>query len=185
MFCLWSPKATREPLKPKRSMQFLHRLFCCKLVIYHIKIRASERSDKFMYETNLKSNQQKDINQDLIINQEELFSESSELQEYYGETIINIKQQKKEKERLERQIQTLEEVYLQLQDELLQISSDSEMCRELLKKSLYEGNYDDIEDFQQRIIDSEESNRIWETMREFYDDFMDSIQQIECDGLEW
>lgn len=81
-----------------------------------------------MYETNLKTNQQKDINQDLIINQEELFSEFSELQEYYGETLINIKQQKKEKERLERQIQTLEEVYLQLQDELLQISSDSEMC---------------------------------------------------------
>ena len=138
-----------------------------------------------MYKINLKPNQQKDINQNLIMEQEELFSKSSELSECYGEPLIDIKQQKKEKERLERQIQTLEDVYVQLQDELLQISNESEMFRELLKRSIFEGDYDNIEEFQQRIIESEEANEIWECMKEFYDDFMESIQEIECDGLEW
>lgn len=76
-------------------------------------------------------------------------------------------------------------MYLQLQDELLQMSNDSEMYRELLKRSIFEDDYDNAEAFKEKILEAEEANQIWECMQEFYDDFMESIQEIESDELEW
>ncbi len=73
-----------------------------------------------------------------------------------------------QKDSLEGQIETLEEVYQILQDELLEIADSSELYKGLLKQSIYEGNYDNIREFQQKIMDSEEAAQIWEYMQEFY-----------------
>lgn len=66
----------------------------------------------------------------------------------------------------------LEDVNLQLQDELPQMSNDSEMYRELLKRSIFEGDYNNAEAFKEKIIKAEEATQIWECTQEFYDDFI-------------
>lgn len=73
-----------------------------------------------------------------------------------------------QKDSLEGQIKTLEEVYQILQDELLEIADSSELYKGLLKQSIHEGNYNNIKEFQQKIMDSEEAAQIWEYMQEFY-----------------
>lgn len=158
----------------------------------------SEKAKQDYIETSKKTNEQKGINQDLIIKnaelqsqikekeqqQKELLFESSKVLESYQETLEGINNHKKEKERLEGQIETLEDVYLHLQDELLQMANDSEMYRELLKRSIFEGDYDNAEAFKQKIIEAEEAAEIWDYMQDCYLDFTEPYEAVEED-LEW
>lgn len=166
--------------------------------IEHNRFKAQKAREEYLKNA-IKTNEQKGVNQELIIQQaelesqikegeqrqKELFLESSKALKTYEETLTHINQHKEKKKRLEGQIESLEEVYLQLQDELLQMANDSEMYRELLKRSIFENDYDNMEEFKQRVIDSDEAGEIWECMQEFYDDFMQSVQEIEYDDMEW
>ncbi len=166
--------------------------------IEHNRYKAQKAKEEYLKNAK-KTNEQKGVNQELIIQQaelesqikrdeerqKELLSESSKVLESYEETLNCINHHKEQKKRLEGQIESLEEVYLQLQDQLLEMSNDSEMYRELLKRSIFENDYDNMEEFKQRVIDSEEASEIWECMQGFYDDFMQSVQEIEYDDLEW
>lgn len=90
-----------------------------------------------------------------------------------------------QKEILEGKITTLEEVYQILQNELLEMANNSALYGEMLKRSIFEGNYDNIKEFQQKIIDSDEASQIWECMQDFYTDLTEQYQDMEDDGLEW
>lgn len=166
--------------------------------IEHNRFKAQKAREEYLKNAK-KTNEQKGVNQELIIQQaelesqikegeqrqKELLSESSKALESYEETLTHINQHKEQKKRLEGQIEGLEEIYLQLQDELLQIANDSEISKELLKRSIFENDYDNIEEFKQRVMESDEANEIWENMKDFYDDFMQSVQEIEYDDMEW
>ncbi len=86
-----------------------------------------------------------------------------------------------QKDELEGKIKTLEEVYQVLQDELLEMANSSELYEELLKKSIFKGDYKNIEEFQQRIMDAEEAAQIWECMQEFYSESVEPYQYIDDD----
>ncbi len=88
-----------------------------------------------------------------------------------------------QKDSLEGQIKTLEEVYQVLQDELLEMADNSELYKGLLKQSIFEGNYDNIREFKQKIMDSEEAAQIWEYMQEFYSESIEP-NQYEDEDLE-
>lgn len=90
-----------------------------------------------------------------------------------------------QKEILEGKITTLEEVYQILQNELLEMANNSALYGEMLKRSMFEGNYDNIKEFQQKVIDSDEAAQIWEYMQDFYTDLTEQYQDMEDDGLEW
>lgn len=166
--------------------------------IEHNRYKAQKAKEEYLKNAK-RTNEQKGINQELIIEQAELESqireekqqqkelllESSKALELYEDTVTHINYQKEEKKKLQEQIETLEDVYLQLQDELLQIANDSEMYRELLKRSIFENDYGNIEEFKQRVIDADEANEIWECMKEFYDDFVELVQETENDDFEW
>lgn len=162
--------------------------------IEHNRYKAEKAREEFM-KTIEKTNEQKGINQNLIIQQAELqrhikeeekrqkdlLSELSNAHEIYEETLSHINNQKRDKKRIEEEIKTLEDVFQQLQTELLEMANSSEMYKELLKRSILEGNYNDTEEFRRKVMESEEADEIWEYMKEFY---ADSFGQID-DDLEW
>lgn len=86
-----------------------------------------------------------------------------------------------QKDSLEGKIKTLEEVYQVIQDELLDMANSSELYEELLKKSIFKGEYKNVEEFQQRIMNAEEAAQIWEYMQEFYSESVEPYQYIDDD----
>lgn len=68
-----------------------------------------------------------------------------------------------------------------IQDELLDMANSSELYEELLKKSIFKGDYKNVEEFQQRIMDAEEAAKIWEYMQEFYSESVELYQNINDD----
>lgn len=161
--------------------------------IDHNRYKAEKAREEFM-KTIEKTNEQKGINQDLIIQQAELqrqikeeeerqkdlLSELSNAHEIFEETLSHINNQKRDKKRIEEEIKTLEDVFQQLQVELLEMANSSEMYKELLKRSLLEGNYNDAEEFKRKVMEAEEATEIWEYMQEFYSK---SFERIEDDNL--
>ncbi len=163
--------------------------------IDHNRYKAEKAREEFM-KTIEKTNEQKGINQNLIIQQAELqsqikeeeerekdlLSELSKARKTFEETLAHINNQTRDKKRIEEQIKALEDVFQQLQQELLEMANNSEMYRELLKRSIFESNSSDIEELKQKVMESEEAAEIWEYMQEFY---ADSFGQIEDDDLVW
>lgn len=86
-----------------------------------------------------------------------------------------------QKDSLEDKIKTLEEVYQVIQDELLDMANSSELYEELLKQSIFKGDYKHVEEFQQRIMNAEEAAQIWEYMQEFYSESVEPYQNMNDD----
>lgn len=163
--------------------------------IDHNRYKAEKAREDFM-KTLEKTNEQKGINQDLIIQQAELQNQIKEeeerqkdllsalynARETFEETLNDINNQKRDKKRIEEEIRTLEDVFQQLQEELLEMANNSEMYRELLKRAIFDEKYNDTEEFRQKVMESEEAGEIWEYMQEMY---AESFEQMKDDGLEW
>lgn len=86
-----------------------------------------------------------------------------------------------QKQIIESKITTLEEVYQILQTELLNMADNSELYKGLLKQSIFDGNYNNIKEFQQKIMDSEEAAQIWEYMQELYAESVEPYQNRNDD----
>lgn len=124
--------------------------------IEHNRYKAQQAQENFIKAVTA-TNSQKQLNQNLITQQAEL----------------------------EKQLSEEKDIHDKIQTELLAMANDSQLYRELLKRSILDGNYNDIDDFKQRVMDCEEAAQIWEYMQDLYSEFKEPFQDIEDEDMGW
>ncbi|MBQ8134980.1 MAG: plasmid recombination protein [Clostridia bacterium] len=136
------------------------------------------------------TNNQKAITQDLMIEDSELQSKINNAKNTYDEIILESEKALNDfeetlneidlantrKDKIIKKIKSLEELYDNLKNYLIQLANNSPLFDRLLENAILSGGFDDIEELTQTKKESDEAKNILDYMNESYNKYQTKLE---------